>query len=144
MIPVVQVSLLLLAQGCGRAPWATLHSSFHALHHQVFPPGLHSCQESQGSTGMSLLEVSKFGLLPLYLLACSIRAGLFWMGELLDNRLLKFPLHHFGISSPSRRACLTVALLCVMKYNGQSPNILQQTGFTFCSMLYESCAILMW
>lgn len=111
------------------------------------PPGLplgFTFPKSQGSTEMSLLEVSKFGLLPVYLLPYSIRAERFWMGKLLDNRLLEFPLHHFGISSPSSRACLTVALRCVMEYYRQSPKILQQAGFTFCSMLYQSCAILMW
>lgn len=108
------VSLLMLAKTRESTlghPGVVL-SSFCALPHEVFP-----LAKSQGSTEMNLVGVSNFGLLPVYLLAYSFRTDFFWMGKLLDNRLLKFPLYHFGISSPSRRARLTLALMCVMKYN---------------------------
>lgn len=56
-------------------------SSFCALPHQVFP-----LAKSQGSTEMNLVDVSNFGLLPVYLLAYSFRTDFFFlMGKLLDN-----------------------------------------------------------
>lgn len=127
--------------GCRRAHWAILkwcclyfvHCTTRSSSWQE--PGQHRKEPGGG-------EQFWFGLLPVYLLAYSTRAGLTWMDKLLDNRVLKFPLHYFGIKS--RRACLTVALMCVMKYNRQSPKILQQIGFTFCSMFYRSYETEMW
>jgi len=58
------------------------------------------------------------------------------MDKLPDNRCLTIPLHHFGISSPSRRMCLTVAVVCVMKYNRQSPAALMYNRHPAANRIY--------
>lgn len=126
--------------------WAVLKwCCLHFMHYAGSSSWLNCHRDAgQSSKGMNLAEVSNFVCLPVYLLACCITAGLYWMDKLPDNRLLTIPLHHFGINSRSRRACLTVAVTCIIKYNRQSPNILQQTEFMFCSRFSESCEMLMW
>lgn len=43
------------------------------------------------------------------------------MIKLPDNRLLVVLLHHSGINSPSRKACLTAVLTCVLNIIDKAP-----------------------